>query len=259
MATTLKADMEGVRQRFQEQIDFFRVKLALPTERWDDVWKRAHDRAFVVAGAQKADLLTDLYNAVDKVVAGAGIGEFRKDFAAAVTRSGWTGWTGEGSKAGEAWRTRTIYRANVSTSHAAGRWAQLNAPGLIAVRPYRRYVHADGVMHPRPMHLSWNGITLPHDHEFWETHFAPNGWGCGCYVIAVRAPGEDDQVEPPEGWDQVDPKTGEPPGIDKGWGYAPGAATDTSLQQMVEDKMITYPPAIALALANDLASGRGAA
>lgn len=32
---------------FQEQIDFFRAKLNLPTARWDDIWKGAHDRAFV--------------------------------------------------------------------------------------------------------------------------------------------------------------------------------------------------------------------
>ncbi|WP_219211921.1 phage head morphogenesis protein [Variovorax boronicumulans] len=258
MATSIRADMEGVRQRFQEQIDFFRAKLALPTERWDDIWQRAHDRAFIVAGAQKADLLSDLFGAVGKAVAGGSIGEFRKAFADAVSRSGWTGWTGEGTKAGEAWRTRTIYRANVSASYGAGRWAQLTAPGLVAVRPFWRYVHADGVLHPRPLHLSWHGITLPHDHEWWKTHFGPNGWGCGCYVVAVRSPGDGDQVEPPAAWDEIDPKTGAPAGIDRGWGYAPGASSDVSLQQMVEEKLITYPPAIALALSRALASRRGA-
>ena len=49
---------------FQEQIDFFRAKLNLPTDRWDDIWKAAHDRAFVVAGAAKADLLNDLRQAL---------------------------------------------------------------------------------------------------------------------------------------------------------------------------------------------------
>jgi len=42
-------------QQFQQQIDFFRAKLNLPTERWDDVKQSAHDRAFMVAGAQKAN------------------------------------------------------------------------------------------------------------------------------------------------------------------------------------------------------------
>lgn len=253
MADELAVQLQAVRQRFQEQIDFFRAKLALPTERWDDIWERAHDRAFVVAGAQKADLLADLFNAVDKAIGGASIGEFRKDFARAVKTSGWSGWTGEGTAAGEAWRTRTIYQANVNSSYAAGRYAQLMSPGLLAVRPYWRYVHADGVLHPRPLHLAWNGLTLPHDHEFWQTHFAPNGWGCQCRIVAVRAPAAGDATEPPEDWDSIDPKTGAPLGIDKGWAYAPGASND-DLSQMVEDKLITYPPAIARALSQSLAS-----
>ena len=45
---------------FTEQISFFRNKLNLSTERWDDILHQAHDRAFIVAGAAKADLLDDL-------------------------------------------------------------------------------------------------------------------------------------------------------------------------------------------------------
>ena len=47
------------------QLAFFRQKLGLPTARWDDLMKSAHDRAFVVAGAMKADLLADLKRALD--------------------------------------------------------------------------------------------------------------------------------------------------------------------------------------------------
>lgn len=252
--STVIDTLDGIRQQFQEQIDFFRQKLNLPTERWDDIKTSANDRAFIVAGAQKADLLADLRAAVDKAVNGQGIGQFRKDFAAAVARSGWSGWTGEGTKAGEAWRTRIIYQTNVSTSYAAGRWAQLNDPDLRAVRPFWKYIHADGVLTPRPQHLAWgnSGLTLPNDHPFWLTHFPPNGWGCGCRVVAVRLPRGNDATSPPDGWDVIDKKTGAPLGIDKGWGYAPGADALTSLRQMVQDKLITYPDAIAKALAADL-------
>lgn len=251
---TTATALDGARQQFQEQIDFFKNKLNLPTERWDDLWQAAHDRAFMVAGAQKADLLNDLRAAVDKSISGQSIGEFRKDFAAAVAKSGWTGWTGEGTKAGEAWRTRVIYQTNMASSYAAGRWAQLHDPDLLKVRPFWRYIHADGVLHPRPQHKAWgdSGLTLPHDHPFWLTHFPPNGWGCGCRVQAVRGPKPGEATEPPAGWDTVDAKTGAPPGIDKGWAYAPGANTDTPLRQMVQDKLITYPPAIAKALAADI-------
>ena len=96
---------------FKEQLDFFRQKLNLPTERWDDIMRSAHDRAFVVAGASNADLLNDLRAAVQSGIEnGGGLEAFRKDFNATVLKHGWTGWTGEGSKAGQAWRTLTALR-----------------------------------------------------------------------------------------------------------------------------------------------------
>lgn len=210
---------------FQAQIDFFRAKLNLPTERWDDIWKGAHDRAFVVAGAMKADLLADLREAVAPLQRTT-LEQFRKDFRAIVQKHGWHGWTGEGTKAGEAWRTRVIYETNVRASHAAGRYRQLTDPKTLQAMPFWRYVHNDSVMHPRLQHQAWGDakLTLPHEHDFWKTHFPPNGWGCRCRVVAVRAPREGDATTPPAGWAQIDAKTGEQVGIDKGWGYAPGAS-----------------------------------
>lgn len=249
-----RSTVDGVRQQFQEQIDFLRRKLNLPSESWRDIQSAAHDRAFVVAGATKADLLHDLRKAVDQAVQGGSIGEFRKNFAEIVAKHGWTGWTGEGTKAGEAWRTRVIYQTNLMTSYAAGRRAQLLDPDLVERRPFWRYVHNDSVTHPRPQHKRWGDmkLTLRHDHPFWETHFPPNGWGCKCRVVAVAAPGDGDGTEPPEGWAQTDPATGAPVGIDEGWGYAPGARADSELRSFIQDKLIDYPPAIERMLSVDV-------
>lgn len=228
-------------QPFQEQLTFFRRKLNLPTEKWDDIWQAAHDRAFVVAGAMKADLLNDLRTAVDKAISqGTTLEQFRKDFRETVKKHGWTGWTGEGSEGGEAWRTRTIYETNLRTSYAAGRHAQLSDPELLAERPYWRYVHSDLVARPRPQHKRWGdmNLTLPHDHPFWTTHYPPNGWGCRCRVVAVRAPAEGDATEPPEGWNALNDATGTPAGIDRGWAYAPGANAATPLLDLVGQKLI---------------------
>ena len=177
----------GFNTPFAEQLAFFRQKLNLPTEHWDDIMRAAHDRAFVVAGAMKADLLADLHGSVEKVIAeGKSIGWFRKEFAAIVGKHGWQGWKGEGSPEGFAWRTRVIYQTNLATSYAAGRYAQLTDPELLTLRPYWRYKHADGVANPRLQHVAWNGLTLPHDHPFWQTHFPPNGWNCFPAETPVR-------------------------------------------------------------------------
>jgi hypothetical protein len=239
---------------FAEQVDFFRKKINLPSERWDDIQKSAHDRAFIVAGAAKADLLSDLRNAIDQCIHnGESLGWYQKSFDEIVKKHGWTGWTGEGTKAGRDWRTTITYQTNMSTSYAAGRWKQLHDPDLVKIRPYLTYHHADGVRHPRPLHLSWNGFTAPRDHPFWATHATPNGWLCHCYISAAsdadyadaRAAGKN---QPPDGWDAIDPKTGEPVGIDKGFGYAPGANADRPLKDFIDSKLIRLDAPIGAAM-----------
>lgn len=238
----------GLGTPFAEQIEFLRAKLRLPTEWWDDIAKGAHDRAFIVAGAAKADLLADLHTAVARAAEGEGLAAFRKNFKVIVAKHGWTGWTGEGSAAGEAWRTRVIYQTNMATSYAAGRWKQLNDPEFAGLMPYWRYRHADGVLNPRPQHLAWDGLTLPREHAFWKTHWPPNGWGCSCKVFAVAAPEAGAKTAPPAGWDKINPATGAPVGIDKGFDYAPGANAATPLRELIDQKLIKLDAPIGAAM-----------
>lgn len=75
---------------FKEQIDYFRGKVDLPTRAWTDIYSAEHDHAFVVAGAVKLDLLTDLRGAVEKSIAnGTTLEQFRKDFDKVVGKHGW--------------------------------------------------------------------------------------------------------------------------------------------------------------------------
>jgi hypothetical protein len=239
---------------FAEQLAFFQAKLNLPSERWDDIMQAAHDRAFIVAGAAQADLVNDLHGAIANAIEnGTGLDAFRKDFNAIVLKNGWTGWTGEGSAAGQAWRTRIIYQTNMATSYAAGRYQQLTNPELLKIRPYWKYVHADGVAHPRPLHLAWNGLVLPYDDEFWDTHYPPNGWCCHCRVTSADAGDYADAQAaglgtPPAGWDDIDPKTGAPVGIDKGFDYAPGANVDQPLASFIDNKLINLDAPVGAAM-----------
>ncbi|KAF5057826.1 Phage Mu protein F like protein [anaerobic digester metagenome] len=217
------------KQPFAEQIAFFRQKLGnlVPTARWDDLWKSQHDRGFMVAGAAKADLLADFASAVSSAIAeGKSIDWFRKNFDTIVARHGWA-YRGERN-----WRSRVIFQTNVATSYAAGRLAQLRE------FPLWIYHHADGVIHPRPHHVKLDGLILPAEHPFWKKHYPPNGWGCHCYVSgassdkAARSLGGDPAKRLPDDWDAIDASTGEPVGIDKGWGYQPGETTADIVRQM---------------------------
>lgn len=226
------------RRPMDEQVAAFRLRLRnlQPTVRWDDLAGQAHDSAGMVAGAVKGDLIAAILGAVDRYnVEGTGLETFRKDFRAIVEQQGWHGWTGEGTAKGEAWRTRVIWKTNISTSYAAGRWAQLHARKF----KYLVYRHS-GAEHPRLDHLSWDGLVLEIDHPFWKTHFPPNGWGCGCKVrgamsleLAERLGGNLAKKLPSD-WAMIDPRTGVQKGIGKGWDHAPGATVANTISAMVE-------------------------
>mgnify|MGYP000889967399 CR=1 FL=1 len=245
--------MSDYHRPFAEQVAFFKAKLNLPSERWDDIRHEEHDRSFIVAGAKAADLLADLHAAVLKAKAdGTGLNTFQKDFKALVARNGWTGWTGEGSKAGVAWRTKVIYQTNMATSYAAGRYQQLTDPELLAVLPYWQYKHSDGVMFPRPLHVSWDGLTLSPDHPFWKTHFAPNGWGCHCRIIAV--PKSDYLKAIANGRGPANaPAADDIAGIDPGFAYTPGASVADELRALLNGKVVKLPGPIGQALAANVA------
>lgn len=234
-----------LRLPFAEQIAAFRLRLRnlVPTRAWDDIAGQAHDRAFMVAGAMKADLLADLAGAVDRAISeGQGLEAFRRDFREIVARRGWHGWTGEGTKVGEAWRTRVIYRTNASTTYAAGRWAQLQEGGF----PLLVYRHG-GSREPRPQHLAWDGLTLPADHPFWTTHAPPNGWGCSCYVVGARSEagarrlGGNPDLQLPPDWNRHDPRSGVPVGIDRGWAHAPGRSAADEIADLAREKAQRLP------------------
>lgn len=217
----------GVLKRpFAEQVAFFRGKLGnlVPTRKWTDVLRDQHDRAFMVAGAAKADLLSDFASAVDRAITeGKSIDAFRKDFDAIVEKNGWN------YRGDRMWRTRVIYGTNMTTSYSAGRLAQLREGGF----KYWIYKHSDSVLYPRPLHVSWDGLTLTANDPWWQKHYPPNGWGCKCRVIgadseknAARLGGK--AADAPD--DGLDPKTGAPAGIDKGWDYMPGGTVSDAVR-----------------------------
>jgi len=202
----------------------------------------------MIAGAYKADLLADFRGAVEKAITqGKTLEMFRKDFDGIVAKHGWSY---NGSRN---WRSEVIYSTNIRTSYAAGRWEQLQDPDVKKFYGYLEYRHGDSRV-PRPQHLAWNGIILPADDPWWDSHYVPNGWGCKCRVLAAtkqdhaRALKDGLGKAPPS---PIDPKTGEPVGIDKGWGYNVGKAAQAKYK-VLESALERLPEDIAQALLGEI-------
>lgn len=222
---------------FDEAIKFFRGKVNIPTERWNDLWKDMHARGFMVAGAMKTGLLTDFRGAIDKAISeGTTLQEFRKDFDRTVKTHGWS-YKGE-----RGWRTGVIYNTNVRTAYSAGRYKQMTDPDVMQARPYWQYRHGDSI-NPRPEHLSWNGLVLAADDPWWRVHYPPNGWGCKCMVttlsereLAKKGKSGPDAAPNNGTYEWTDKRTGEvhrvPNGIDPGWDYNVGTAAWGEREQL---------------------------
>ncbi|HEY9200729.1 MAG TPA: phage minor head protein [Gammaproteobacteria bacterium] len=225
--------------KFEEAISFFKGKLNLPTQYWDDLNAEVHAKAFTVAGATKNDLLMDLRNTVDQAISdGMSIGQFRKQFDGLVAKHGWN------YKGKRGWRTRVIYDTNMRSAHMAGRWQQIQR--VKETRPYMQY-QTVGDARVRPEHEAWDGLVLAIDDDFWITFYPPNGWGCRCTARTLsprqmrREKLELSQAPAINYQRRINRKTGEdyglvPQGIDTGFDYNVGKAwlgPDTALGEQV--------------------------
>ncbi len=225
---------------FDPAIKYFRDKINMPTDRWNDLWQEEHARGFMIAGATETELLADFKTAVDKAIAdGTSLAEFRQDFDQIVSNHGWPY---AGSRG---WRTAIIYSTNVRTAYSAGRWQQQTDPAMVSQRPYLMYRHGSS-LNPRPEHLAWDGLILPVSDSFWKTHYPPNGWGCKCRVFSLserdlgrmnkKGPNHSPNIQTRE-WE--DKKTGKiidvPMGIDPGFAYNPGIAKNDSMKLLSDN------------------------
>lgn len=202
--------------------------LNIKTETWRDVWEESHDKAFMVAGVANAELLSDIKALMDKAMAeGTNYKEWCKNFKEIAENRGWTTWDNY-NDAKKAWRMRTIYETNMRTSYAAGRYKKLKEAEV----PFWIYRHSDYVSNPRPHHVALDGLCLPADDPFWETHYPPNGWGCQCYV--------EGSIKQRGSFEGMKKRAAVVPPADEGWNYAPGASLIE--KGFLEKKAADIPP-----------------
>lgn len=162
---------------FEQQAQYFEKKLNLKTNSYLDILGEEHDYFFVVAGANRNEVLTEFRQAVDEAILnGETLEGFRKRFDEIVAKTGWE------YHGGRNWRTRIIYDTNVYGAYNRGRLQQHLE--LAEDMPYWEYQHNDNA-HPRPQHVAWDGLVLRYDNPFWKYHYPIKAYGCHCTVQAL--------------------------------------------------------------------------
>ena len=241
---------------------FIQRGLLQPSYAWQDVWQDEHSRAFAVAGVQRLDVLQVFKDELDRALQqGVDAAAFKKALMPQLAAKGfWGNVEVSDSATGETRITRfndkrlqLIYDVNMRQSAQAGSWSRIarnkKAFPFILYRTKR-----DEKV--RNTHRAWDGLVLPVDHPFWDTHMPMNGWRCRCSAFGIsqkdidrrQALGEKLRFEaPPEQWiTYVNPRTGEvspvPRGIDPGFAHNPGKDRDAALFEASLRKALKSSP-----------------
>jgi hypothetical protein len=218
-------------QPFKEAIAYFRKKIVIPTQRWDEFTAQNHDFAFTVSGLTKADLLEDVRWLVDKAISEGNDHEtFKNQFKRLIGRKGWQ----PNDK-----RIYTILDTNSRRAYAAGRYEQATNPEILQSRPYWVWKHRDSVV-PRPNHLALDNKAIAANHPFWKVATPACAFGCRCSFFSANERllnriGAQILANPP------DPKTIADPSFQR----APGLDPEADRQDVLEQGLARLSPDIA--------------
>jgi SPP1 gp7 family putative phage head morphogenesis protein len=157
--------------RFDEAADWFLARSVITKDEAMRLDLDVRQRAFWIGGGLQ---LTQIQRVFDEIAVAIESGE---DF--------------------DAWRKRvkkllrddahaeTVFRNAVQRSYSAGRWRQMNEPDVLKWRPY--FMH-DSVLDSRTTKTcrKLDGVTLPAEHEHWQTHWPPGHHRCRRGVRSLR-------------------------------------------------------------------------
>jgi hypothetical protein len=175
----------------KEALAYLKNKKLQPGFSYKDVWHEEHATAFTVVKAMQLDVLSDLHTAVvDAMEKGQSFESFKKNLQPLLQQKGWWGkkemtdpLAGKtiNAQLGSDRRLKTIYQVNMRSAYQKGQYERTMESDL---HPYLMYRIGPSVHH-REDHQSWDGLILPKNDPWWDSHFPPNGWGCKCYTRAV--------------------------------------------------------------------------
>ena len=153
-------------------IEFWKQRAKLTDEEAKALGEEAKYRAFYVTGLAQHDLVQMVSDGIEEALKnGETLSDFKKRILGAIQSQGWHGS-----------RVENIFRTNVQTAYAAGRYTKMQA--VKKARPYWQYI-AIMDSRVRPSHAVMHGKVYPADHAFWNSNYPPNGFRCRC---GVRSP-----------------------------------------------------------------------
>jgi SPP1 gp7 family putative phage head morphogenesis protein len=177
----------------KEAAAFIRRKLPLTKDQFSKLLPELQGLAFTVSGINAADALQDLRDTVATYPEGALFKTLKKDVAGKLSRyleSDQLELIESDPEEKLAQKKQLERRAGMLIRHH-GNQAYAHASYLDLEASKEVFTHwkylTVGDENVRDSHRALDGLVLPRDHEFWQTHFPPWEFGCRCQIVPVTA------------------------------------------------------------------------
>jgi SPP1 gp7 family putative phage head morphogenesis protein len=166
-----------------EAVRFFKQKVPLLSAEFLKLRYEARQRAFTVASATRLDQVNDVMQGIARAIEkGESFEKFKRELV---------------DKLGQSWGTKgyaleSIFRTNVQSAYSAARWRGANRPENKDARPIGKFnALADGRL--CPICADCDGVTLPLDDDWWQSHNPLLHNSCRCEIDTLR-PDEADKM-----------------------------------------------------------------
>lgn len=164
----------------KEAAEFIRGKAAVDPNRYRHLPDDLKARGFTVAYVHKVDTLERLRDKIAQLPEGGDWEEIREELAGEI--SPYMG----GNAVAAVKKAELLLRTHGFQAYSAGRY--LRQMETIEAMPYLMY-NTVGDSNVRDEHEALDGVVLPADDAFWQTHTPPWDWGCRCFTSAVSRAG----------------------------------------------------------------------
>lgn len=147
-----------------DAIAYWKDKVLMSDSDAQNLLSGAKSRAFYVSGLAELDQVNTVHKALQSALEnGETLQDFKKNIASVIDSQGW-----------RSHHIKNIFQVNMQTAYSAGRYAQMQK--VSRTRPYWQYfcILDDRT---RPNHAVLHGLIYHCEHEFWDSHYAPNGFG----------------------------------------------------------------------------------
>lgn len=159
-----------------EAVEWFRKRVPVDASTWQQLSERAQRGAFRVARVFSLDVVTSVWRAIDSAVAaGTDFRTFKRTVAAELAKA----WG-----APNASRVATIFRTNVQTAYAAGRYSVATRPEIAAIRPWWRF---DSILDGRVTTICEprDGLIKRSGDAWWASNYPPLHYQCRSGVTTL--------------------------------------------------------------------------